>query len=122
MCQPTARKAVRLQALLPAKPEDRTQGDSIDKLSVSRTMFTISIDNSNNWLVLNLKLSYYILSLLSRRATIICYGKGTFFHRDQITILHFCLNLLTLHNTTWTFSLIFFFKIAHESHPLQKKI
>lgn len=32
--QPTARKAVRLQALLPVKPEDRTRGDIMDKLSV----------------------------------------------------------------------------------------
>merc|ERR1711976_17056 len=35
-CQPTARKAVRMQALLPVRPEDRSQGDSLDKLSRSR--------------------------------------------------------------------------------------
>ncbi|KAI0228302.1 hypothetical protein LSAT2_021230 [Lamellibrachia satsuma] len=34
--QPTARKAVRLQALLPVKPEDRTRGDIMDKLSRRR--------------------------------------------------------------------------------------
>ena len=34
-CQPTARKAVRLQALIPVKHEDRSQGDKLDKLSVS---------------------------------------------------------------------------------------
>jgi len=31
-CQPTARKAVRLQALLPSKHDDRSQGDSMEKL------------------------------------------------------------------------------------------
>ena len=35
MCQPTARKAVRLQALVPAKPEDRSSGGDMDKISVS---------------------------------------------------------------------------------------
>ena len=32
--QSTARKAVRLQALLPVKPQDRTSGDVMDKISV----------------------------------------------------------------------------------------
>lgn len=32
-CQPTARKAVRLQALLPSKHDDRSQGDSMEKLA-----------------------------------------------------------------------------------------
>jgi len=32
--QSTARKAVRLQALLPVKPQDRTPGDVMDKISV----------------------------------------------------------------------------------------
>jgi len=35
-CQPTARKAVRLQALIPVRPEDRSQGDTLDKISRSR--------------------------------------------------------------------------------------
>merc|ERR1711976_957851 len=35
-CQPTARKAVRMQALLPVRPEDRSQGDTLDKLSRAR--------------------------------------------------------------------------------------
>jgi len=35
-CQPTARKAVRMQALLPVRPEDRSQGDTLDKLSRQR--------------------------------------------------------------------------------------
>ena len=35
MCQPTARKAVRLQALLPTKGEERTLHDKLDKLEVN---------------------------------------------------------------------------------------
>jgi len=35
-CQPTARKAVRLQALIPIRSEDRSQGDALDKLSRAR--------------------------------------------------------------------------------------
>lgn len=35
-CQPTARKAVRLQALVPAKLESRGGGDKLDKLSRAR--------------------------------------------------------------------------------------
>ena len=34
-CQPTALKAVRLQALLPAYPDIKDKGDALDKLDVS---------------------------------------------------------------------------------------
>ena len=36
MCQPTARKAVRLQALLPTKEEERAIPDKLDKLEVRK--------------------------------------------------------------------------------------
>lgn len=35
-CQPSARKAVRLQALLPVKEEDRSHGDKLTKLARAR--------------------------------------------------------------------------------------
>lgn len=35
-CQPTARKSVRLQALLPVQHEDKTPGDKLDKLQRTR--------------------------------------------------------------------------------------
>ncbi|ELT88660.1 hypothetical protein CAPTEDRAFT_220213 [Capitella teleta] len=35
-CQPTAGKAVRMQALLPTRPDRRPQGDSLDKISRGR--------------------------------------------------------------------------------------
>ena len=41
-CQPTARKAVRLQALIPVKPEDRSQGDKLNKIEVSAGSSEIS--------------------------------------------------------------------------------
>ena len=34
-CQPTALKAVRLQALIPAYPDIKDKGDALDKLDVS---------------------------------------------------------------------------------------
>ena len=34
-CQPTALKAVRLQALVPSYPDTKDKGDALDKLDVS---------------------------------------------------------------------------------------
>ena len=46
MCQPTARKAVRLQALLPTKDEERTLPDKLDKLEVNiRPQFYFSLQS-----------------------------------------------------------------------------
>ena len=39
-CQPTALKAVRLQALIPSYPDTKDKGDTLDKLDVSIEFIT----------------------------------------------------------------------------------
>ena len=38
-CQPTALKAVRLQALVPSYPDTKDKGDALDKLDVSTCLW-----------------------------------------------------------------------------------
>ena len=53
-CQPTALKAVRLQALVPSYPDTKDKGDALDKLDVSTCLYffvscSIGIFNRACW-------------------------------------------------------------------------